>query len=55
MGINSHFTWVLIDPVMKNQLQQNVGLTLDADLILLLDVELIVLRLDWNAELTGSH
>jgi len=31
--------WVLIDPVMGNQLQQNAGLVLDVDLILLLDAE----------------
>jgi len=52
MGINSHFMWMLIDPVMENQLQQNAGLALDADLVLLLNAKLTGSHLEWNAELT---
>ena len=37
MGINSHFTCILSDPEIENQLQQNAGLSLDENLIMLLN------------------
>ena len=32
MGINSHVTWGVIDPVMGMSYNRNAGLALDADL-----------------------
>ena len=46
MGVNSHIMRVLIDSVIENQLRQNASLTLDADLILLLEGKLAGSRLD---------
>jgi len=46
--------WLLIDPIIRFSYNRNIGLALDADLVLMLDAELTG-RLSENAELIGPR